>query len=956
MASNNTYITVSWYCIRDLSRRGSMMLYLLTFLLSQVFFFSACEEKIVNPIDIDDVVFTGDASEITTTTAQLTAYVNLSSEIKDVQMGFFLSTDESPSRNNGEVILSSKLEGNLFYVLTTNLSPETKYYYKAFVIIDDDYYYGAINSFSTLRIVEETIGGVKAVDLGLSVKWSSLNVGAKEPEACGDYFAWGEIAPYYEPGYGQSSNPVWKDGKDYGYDMPSYTWIDGKILKYNTNHEFGLVDGVLSFAGYGYVDDAAFLNMDGGWRTPTIEEWIELKDNCSWTWKINYNGSGVNGYLISGNKTGYTNQAIFLPASGCWDSRGFFENDITGNYWSSSLYTDTPHCAWLVTFDSGMISPAYCGRNWGLSIRPVYEGDISITGVQLDKASLSLVVGCSANLMATIIPEDAPNKAVAWSSDNTSVANVDNNGQVIARHAGIATITASSVDGYNAHCLLTVVDPIAVDLGLSVMWAPFNIGATTPENRGDFFAWGETNPKNNYSWSTYKWGNGDVSRVSKYQYSWNYVSSEINDNIIILEPEDDAATINWGKSWRIPTALEWEELLNKDNCSWAWINDYKGTGVNGLLVTSKKPGYLGNTIFLPASGSRNNLSQNYYFNNQGNYWSSSLCTKDTYFISGDSFALSTLFTSDYAPCPRTVFRNAGFSIRPVYCEFIPISSISLSDDTIDLSFRQSLSLEATLSPMNATDKTIRWQSDDDSIIVVQQDGTIIPVSEGSARITALASNGLSASCIVSSHYTMDAIGEVVDLGLSVKWASFNVGARNEEEYGDFFAWGEVTPKRSYDLLSYRWFNDSSLSKYNSMSANGVVDNNLILDAEDDAATMNWGAEWRMPTKEEWEELHKCCLWDWMENYHNSGVNGYLIKSNVEGYSNNSIFLPAGGGDCYMYQGYYSITDEGRVGRYWTSSLNDKDSFEAIHYSFNSDGAGLGSSSRVIGRNIRPVCP
>ena len=160
-----------------------------------------------------------------------------------------------------------------------------------------------------------------------------------------------------------------------------------------------------------------------------------------------------------------------------------------------------------------------------------------------------------------------------------------------------------------------------VDLGLEsgTKWATCNVGATKPTEYGDYFAWGETKPKEDYSWETYKWCKGSSSSMTKYcTDSDDGTDYGTVDNKKVLDAEDDAATANWGSAWRMPTKDEIKELL--DGCSWEWVNDFNGSGVRGRLGTSKKNGA---TIFLPAAGYRENtdLSNEDYY---GYYWSSSL--------------------------------------------------------------------------------------------------------------------------------------------------------------------------------------------------------------------------------------------------------------------------------------------------------------------------------------------
>ena len=150
----------------------------------------------------------------------------------------------------------------------------------------------------------------------------------------------------------------------------------------------------------------------------------------------------------------------------------------------------------------------------------------------------------------------------------------------------------------------------AVDLGLSVKWANMNVGAKKPSGYGTYFAWGETQPKKYYSWDNYAWCRGNSQLLNKYSTS---------DRRTELMSSDDAAQANWSGEWRMPTADEYEELLNPANCTWEWTAQ---DGVNGYKVTGKKTG---NSIFLPITGFR------YYADIQfravyGIYWTSSLYT------------------------------------------------------------------------------------------------------------------------------------------------------------------------------------------------------------------------------------------------------------------------------------------------------------------------------------------
>ena len=186
-----------------------------------------------------------------------------------------------------------------------------------------------------------------------------------------------------------------------------------------------------------------------------------------------------------------------------------------------------------------------------------------------------------------------------------------------------------------------------VDLGLSVKWATCNVGATSPEEYGDYFAWGETQPKDYYDWNTSKYGSKIVTKYCTK--SWYGTV----DNKTTLELTDDAARVNWGGKWRMPTKAECDELMNTTNCTWTWTTQ---NGVDGYKVTSKKNG---NTIFLPAAGSRN-FGNLYDARRFGDYWSSSLYTyysDEAYYVGFDSSGVGW----------NSILRYVGLSVRAV-CE------------------------------------------------------------------------------------------------------------------------------------------------------------------------------------------------------------------------------------------------------------------------------------------------
>ncbi len=373
-----------------------------------------------------------------------------------------------------------------------------------------------------------------------------------------------------------------------------------------------------------------------------------------------------------------------------------------------------------------------------------------------------------------------------------------------------------------------------VDLGLpsGTLWATCNVGAQNPWDYGDYFAWGEVQPKDYYDWDTYKYCEGTGYTMTKYCSESDYGHNDYTDNLTVLEAQDDAATANWGRDWRMPTQAEFQELY--DNCDWEWTDDYNGTGVAGRIVKSRSNS---NSIFLPASDI--NFAGSY-----GYYWSSSLLTdvpnrgRDIFFDSDD------VYTDDW------FHRRYGQSVRAVRREKAEPVKVEI---------------------------------------------------------------------------------EMIDLGLpsGTLWATCNVGAKNPWDYGDYFAWGETEPKDWYDDDTYTF-----------------SDNTTTLDALHDAATANLGSSWRMPTREEFQELLDNCKIEWTDNYQGTGVSGSIVWDTYAHMTH--IFFPASG-----YSSSGDLDYAGSRGRYWSSSLftdNPKCAwqcyFSSIVYS--------NYMGRIYGMSVRPV--
>ena len=371
-----------------------------------------------------------------------------------------------------------------------------------------------------------------------------------------------------------------------------------------------------------------------------------------------------------------------------------------------------------------------------------------------------------------------------------------------------------------------------VDLGLSVRWATCNVGASSPEGYGDYFAWGETSPKSSYY--------ADDSKTYD-KSSYNY---DIGENSSL-----DAARVNWGGTWRLPTKAEMQELIDK--CTWS-------RAFQGRRAGYKVTGPSGRSIFLPAAGDCAGSSL-YNAGSLGGYWTSSPDEKRAY----------SAYELDFRGSLHHVgwgYRYRGLPVRPVsaYRGGTP-PRVDIMDNTLP-------------------DNTL-------------PDNTI---------------NGHT----------------YVDLGLSVKWATCNVGATSPEDYGDYFAWGEMSHKSTY-------------TKGNNETCGEYIDD-FGGDPFLDAARARWGGSWRLPTEAEMQELIDKCTWEWITL---DGKKGYKVT----GPSGRSIFLPAAG-----YRNGSSLYDAGSESHYWSSTpiVVDADFAYCLH--FDDSTLEVEWDTRYNGNSVRPV--
>ncbi|MBR5214990.1 MAG: hypothetical protein IKV80_02065 [Bacteroidales bacterium] len=792
-------------------------------------------------------------------TAIIKTFVSSSSAI--TERGFYYGTNPEPADTDNKVVLENEVGYKTNVLL--GLIPNTTYYVKAYAVNESGTSYSEVASFTTLEKIE-----YEYVDLGLpsGLKWATHNIGATAAEEYGNYYAWGEV--------------LTKD---------EYT--EKNSLTYNKPMD--------DISGTEY--DAATVNWGDEWRMPTYGEMNELIYKCTWTWTTQ---NGVNGYKVASK---VNSNSIFLPAAGS-----------SGSYWSSTPRKNSS--AYYLYFYSSTHGVSEDGLRYrGCTVRPVREvvEKPTVSASVENYTDLTAIIKTFVSSSSAITergfyygtnpePADTDNKVVLENEvgyiSNTLINLTPNTTYYVKAYA-----TNSEGTSYSEVVSFTTLEKIEyeyVDLGLpsGLKWATHNIGATTPEEYGDYFAWGEVVTKDGYTADNSLTYGKPMDDISGTEY--------------------DAATINWGGDWRMPTYGEMNELIN--NCTWTRTTQ---KGVYGYKVTSKTNG---NSIFLPAAGCRSGWAVNTAAGNEGYYWSSSPNNGNSYYLIFINSGLSVTYGN---------YRNSGYSIRPVI-EVVEKPTVTASVE--NYTEKTSIIKTYVSSSAEITERGFYWGTNaepseaDNKVVLENEVGykvsalmNLIPNTTYYVKAYATNESGTSYSEVVS-FTTLETLVEYeyVDLGLpsGLKWATHNIGATAAEEYGNYYAWGEVLTKETYTEANSETYGKSMSD---------------ISGTEYDAATVNWGDEWRMPTYNEMYELMNNCTWTWVTQ---NGVNGYKVASKV---NSNYIFLPAAG-----YRNGASLNLAGSYGNYWSSTPHYDTNANVLY--FNSSSHDVGNDLRYNVHSVRPV--
>lgn len=569
------------------------------------------------------------------------------------------------------------------------------------------------------------------------------------------------------------------------------------------------------------------------------------------------------------------------------------------------------------------------------------EKEVAIEGISLNKSSLTLKEGETFQLVATLIPENATPKTIEWRSSIPSVATVDEKGLVTAvRNGGPteiwAVIGSGSGHDIKAKCEVTVTGDAPSVESITVTPATVNIKATeeailtatvTPAGTGAEIKWVSDKTS--------------IAKVEKISDTQAKVTGVGEGTVKVIAS--------------VGSVFGYSEVTVEKKGS----GDGEGGGGVEVISLNKTELQLGfyETFQLVATLRPEDASAQIF-------WTSS--NEDVVLVSNGSTPAGD---GSIKPAGTIIAKNkegqsvvtatvgslsASCTVTVTSGSIVPVQSISLNKTELALQVGQQFELIATILPENATTKQVSWASSARSYQLSLTDNglscVIGALAACEATITVRSADNpaqLYATCkvTVTGGSSGDSSEEVVDLGLpsGLKWRGWNVGASKPEEYGNYYAWAETSPKSNYSSSNYKYpatnIGDGMIvyKKYDSTPKHG--DGKTVLEAEDDAATANLGNGWRTPTFEEFKELREKCTWTWTSL---NGVKGMQVK----GPNGKTIFLPAGG-----WYDKTTLNNKTTYGSYWTAS-GYGGTANAVDFINNDKDMAL--VLRCEGRSVRPV--
>lgn len=553
-----------------------------------------------------------------------------------------------------------------------------------------------------------------------------------------------------------------------------------------------------------------------------------------------------------------------------------------------------------------------------------------------------------------------------------------------------------------------------VDMGEAGIWATCNVGASSPEESGLFFQWGDSkgyvdacseyesdgSEKHYFGWSKYKFGGNENGGQTKYNET---------DGLTTLELEDDAAHANMGGSWRMPTANDIRKLW--DLCIRSNITNYNNSGISGELYKLKTDE--SKQVFFPNVPLRKESGTDSYYSIT--IWSSS--TANSPYNMAYAYALSYNYWGAYPN--NGVFRSCGANVRGFIPATTPTKSPKyLTPDAAEETFAtkdeltsRTNSLGNYLNGLNTSlitglskkedsftpgtglemteDRVLNVTLDNKPFKVVEklpeqpekgEEGKLYLVPNHEGKDDNLYDEYLwvedkwekvgtaKLDIDLSNYYTKDEVEDrleeelyeggvdtngydFVDMGEAGIWAACNIGASKPEEYGDYFAWGET---QGYPNASgdknFTWNDYKYGTSATNLTKYNSSDGLMVLETEDDAAHANMAGDWRMPTQTEFQKLYDSCNSEWVADYEGSGVNGVLFK--LKNDESKQLFFPAAG-SCSVR----SLDNLNKIGSYWSASLSTTNkSYGYLFYMSSTNINPNNNNARYYGRSVRGFIP
>ena len=696
----------------------------------------------------------------------------------------------------------------------------------------------------TVSKQEEQNPDAQYVDMGTSVLWAKENLGVSDEYPYGAYYQIGAIEPFTGAGTGDS-------------------WLTANPIT-------GAEDQ--TYAGNPEAD-AATAVLGKGWCTPTQEQIDELAKACTASCEQD---PATGKYVLTLKSRTTGNELKFVYAGYMTKSSDYTSYDYLCLL-SSTVYpqrngylvkTKAPSTSLETTYSFMATSGQYY-----YNIRPVMEKPVQVENIALDIEKLSMSVGDTRTISATVTPEKAE-QTLSWSSSDEAIATVDASGIVTALAEGTCVITATATDGsgVKAECALTVYKVHIqegmsfIDMGTSVMWASQPLGTDDEHPYGNLYKFGATEP---YPASSSLWTLEDSE--------WGG-----NENC-------DAATVALGTGVSTPSMAQFLELF--EVCDFTYSRNYS-LGRDQLTLTSK---VTGNKLVITGAGYWS--FSNDHSDDASLYLISSTCedgsTSTCYYFSGTAASSKGLENSMMR---RNSAESYAYQILPVFKaeEAVKATDIRLNATELSIQQGETATLSAIIEPENVSVTEVVWSASNEAVATVDAEGVVTAIAPGECTVTATTTDAtdLSASCVITVIAPTPEM-KSVDLGLSVLWGECEIGAADYFEAGTYYAWGTVENANNWEAAipsAYKPVNTST-------AVTAVSRDEADPTKAYDVAKEVLGDQWHTPNFDEWNEMINNCdlTWETVNDQRRlcftSKINGNSIYFTGHGYMRSTSSEP-----------------------------------------------------------------